>query len=202
MRTLEQNKRIWKLVSNFAKATGFARGYAEERMRDICMDISGQRSSSRLTEDQAAAMIQRLEAIIRTAHPPLKGDKRGCVHDAEALATNAQLATLNQLFSDVGIDTDKRQVAFCRRVIKSYMPITREDVNKIHEALEAMYIRRFDAAAIDNMLAVARRFKERCTAWERGFIDDIYRQRAIKKFKKLSSMKIKKLEEIHNKLQD
>lgn len=199
-RTTTQNKYIWKLVSNLAQATGFTREYAKERMYNICQEISGLRSSSQLTEDQAARLIRRLEAHIATARKTRnpKPETRNPKHDPDALATNAQLATLDQLYLDVGIDTEARQIAFCRRVVKSFMPITRADVAKIHEALEAMYVRQFDTATIDKMLAIAIRNKERLTAWEKKFTSDIYRQ--VRANRKLSSMKCKKLKEIHNKI--
>ena len=222
MRTLDQNKRIWKLVNNFARATDFSREYAIERMHDFCEEISGQRQSSQLTEDQADEVINKLQEIIRTArkqNPPSspfrKGGKRGIDHDPDALATNQQLAILNQLFLDVGMDTDIRQMRFCERVIKSSIPITRGDVLKVHEALEAMYVRRFTDADIDNMLALAMRAVGArgsvplLTPWERGFIDDLYRQinlpcrrgRRTGKYRKLSSMKLKKLKEIYQKVE-
>ncbi len=197
-RTLEQNKRIWKLVNTFASATGFSRDYAAERMHDFCEEYSGQRHSSDLTEDQADEVIQRLQEIIRTAR---KTPTDSCgIKDVGALATNRQVAILNTLFLDVGMDTDLRQMRFCERVIKSSIPITRGDVLKVHEALEAMYVRRFTEADIDNMLALAIRFQDRCTPWERGFIDDLYRQISTKKYKHLGSMKLKKLKEIYDKL--
>ena len=204
-RTLDQNKRIWKLVNTFASATGFTRHYATERMHDFCEEISGQRHSSDLTEDQADEVIQRLQEIIRKARKKnIEHRTSNIEHDAEALATNQQVAILNTLFLDVGMDTDIRQMRFCERVIKSSIPITRGDVLKVHEALEAMYVRRFTDADIDNMLALAIRLQDRCTPWERGFIDDLYRQvnlpRRAGKYRKLSSMKLKKLKEIHGKV--
>lgn len=212
MRTLDQNKRIWALVGTLVEATGFSRDYAAERMHDICEEIAGRRSSSHLTEDQAGKLIQRLEGIIRTARgkgvmPSPDKQRRGLYaptgkpnHDPEALATNAQLATLNQLFLDVGIDTDERQIAFCRRVIKSYIPITRADVAKVHEALEAMYVRKFDDVAIDNMVAFIYRNYGHLTRWERSFIEDILNQIKTKKYRKMSSGKLKKLLEINVKI--
>ena len=202
MRTLDQNKRIWKLVSNFAGATGFTRDYASERMHDICEEISGKRSSSQLTVDQAEELIGKLQGIIRDARSncQLPTANRQLKSDPEALATNPQLDTLNKLFIDVGIDTDFRQMRFCQRVIKSSIPITRGEVAKVHEALEAMYVRRFTPADIDNMLAAAMRFQDRFTAWEKTFIDDLCHQVNTNKFRKLSSMKLKKLREIYNKV--
>ncbi len=219
IRTLDQNKRIWKLVNTFASATGFSRDYATERMHDICEEYSGQRHSSDLTEDQADEVIQRLQEIIRKARKKnIEHRTSNIEHDAEALATNQQVAILNTLFLDVGMDTDIRQMRFCERVIKSSIPITRGDVLKVHEALEAMYVRRFTDADIDNMLALALWSKSgrsystgwsskntsystgRLTPWEKGFIDDLYRQISTKKYRKLSSMKLKKLKEIYDKL--
>ena len=205
MRTLDQNKRIWTLVSTLVEVAGFTREYAKEWMHDICQEISGKRSSSQLTEEQAARLILRLEAHIkyaRSTRPNSELRTPNSKHDPEALATNEQLDTLNQLFIDVGIDTDFRQMRFCQRVIKSSIPITRGEVAKVHEALEAMYVRRFTPADIDNMLAAAMRFQGRLTTWEKRFINNLCHQVNTNKFRKLSSMKLKKLKEIWEKLRE
>lgn len=204
-RTLDQNKRIWKLVSNFVSATVFTRDYATERMHDICEEISGERSSSQLTVDQAWSLIGRMEYLIRearskTPNAELRTPNSKHNHDPEALSTNDQLDTLNKLFIDVGIDTDARQMGFCQRVIKSSFPVTRGEVAKVHEALEAMYVRQYTPADIDNMLAAAMRFQDRCTHWEKGFINNLCHQVNTNKYRKLSSMKLKKLKEIWEKV--
>lgn len=189
LRRQKQNKELWGLVGKLAKEYGSNDRAAEDYMRDVVEEVSGQRSTRLLTGVQAAKVIWELD---REIFWQSLRDK----NEPDIEATGPQLWIVKRLFKELGIDTPERQEGFCRRVIHKDWPETRGEANKLYEGLEAMWMRRFKHKAFDMILEL-----EACgtlTDWEWGFLQDAKRQ--IEKRETLKSAgALHKLLEIYGK---
>lgn len=61
--------------------------------------------------------------------------------DPNGLPYPAQLGNIDKMFMQLAIDSRYKQQRFCERVIKKPWPQTRNEANKIYEALKAMLAR-------------------------------------------------------------
>ena len=222
-RSLDQNKRIWKLVGQLAQATGLGREWAEEIMRAHCKEVTGQTSTRNLTVSRADELIARLEAAVekivipaqagshehaggfRVKHgttkkkPPSKEARQ--VHDGEAFTTPQMERMAKDLFADLGWATAAQQRGFYKRVLgkDTIGPITRADHLKIIEGLKAIWLRKNKQKIARAHLAIAELHQNGTglTPWERGFIKDV--RAKIKTGKKLTPQIILKVLEINDK---
>jgi len=166
-RNPDQNRRIWGLVSQLGRQSGLGRDGAEDVMRLICREISGQERTSDLSPQQADRLILELGARLSpqaagrlgtpTGGPSPKAGPGAPAHRAQkamapdpaATITRQQQAVLEHLYKDAGINNPK---GFCERVIKKPWPQTRADANKLYQALEAMIVRKISRDEVQTIL--------------------------------------------------
>lgn len=179
-----QLKGLWAITGRLQKLSGMSRDQAEDALRAVVTDVSGQASTRGLTVHQADAVRQRLEELVRSAmrdgpagKPPGKPRKV----DPEAPVTPDQSRALLLLAGELGWNR-KRLTAFVARRMKTVTrgmpwPQTRGQAMAIHEALEAILWRREDSSwrAIKARAGDALELPG-LTAWEVGFLESLIKQ--------------------------
>lgn len=120
-------------------------GLNDDRYRDLLRSTCGVESSKELDYFQYDKLIKRLRELgFRIKHqgqghrqPYLKSPDR----DPGGLPSPAHLKKLNDLYIQLGWLEQERRIGFNRRVIKKPWPQTRNETNKIIEALKSMVAR-------------------------------------------------------------
>ncbi len=180
-RTPSQNRQIWGLVGQLARATSSSREEAEGTLRRLCMEISGQTHSSRLSTTQADKVISRM----RWELGQLRADEEDLVPEREPwgprgpgprparMITRRQLVFLEGLYQQAGMSTRAQQIGFSKRQCKGRpWPQTMKDFDAIVEALKAICMRKVDH------VDAWRRTKalvgnSSLDDWKRGFVADL-----------------------------
>ncbi|MBB6673001.1 regulatory protein GemA [Cohnella nanjingensis] len=123
MITAEQRRKIFGLQKQHA--------VDEDDLYSVVEQISGGRSISALTKDQAIQVIDRLARLAGEAKPEQRSNR----------ASDAQLSKIQKLEKDMGWSTDpSRLQGFLRKVVGVDRPIwlTKQQASKVIEALKNM----------------------------------------------------------------
>jgi len=129
--TPEQRRKIFGLQKQY--------GMEEENLRSVVEQVSGDRSISALTKEQAIKVIDRLCKLVGEAPKP-----------REHRATDAMLGKIRQLEKEIGWESDPRRL---QGFIKKYAGVerlnwlTKQQAAKIIEALKKMKERGYERAA-------------------------------------------------------
>jgi adenosylmethionine-8-amino-7-oxononanoate aminotransferase len=115
-------------------------GLSREDYEAILVEQAGVSSSTELDNKGFDQVVKRFEELgfHNTARRPRKRQPGETV-------TAEQLAKIQALFLELGIDTRARQAGFCKRQCRKPWVQTREDANKVIEALKKMIDRGYDA---------------------------------------------------------
>lgn len=120
-------------------------GLDDDVYRLILEQEAGVTSSKDLTPHGFEKVLARFEQI--GFEPELRYQRgRATQRDPQALTTPAQQKLINDLYDILGWDERKRRTGFNRRVVKKPWPQTREEANKVIEALKAMVARQENQA--------------------------------------------------------
>ena len=201
-RSPAQNKRMWGLVHQLVGA-GMDRDQANDLLRAITREVSGQEHTSQLGPRQAGTVIDRLDAQLQELLPTTRKPwgPRGDGPRPVVTITPRQQAVISALFQQAGLDTVERQRGFCQRKCRVPWPQTQHHADALMEALQAMILRTVTPAGC---LARFERLNEdpRLNAFEEGFVDDLLRQfaDADDPAKVMSTHKLQKLMEIEQRL--
>ncbi len=116
----------------------------DDMYREILQQEAGVKSSKDLTPAGLDKVITRLEKM---GFEPQRRYQRGraASRDPQAVITPAQQKHIRDLYNTLGWDEGNRQIGFNQRVIKKPWPQTRQEANKIIEAIKAMLARRKSA---------------------------------------------------------
>ena len=164
-RSLEQNRRLWKLVGELADAAGIDKAAAEEIMRSIVERISGQRSTKRLTIEQCDAVIKTLKARI--------ADVRRAQTRELGVVSRREMELIDGLLRLLGIDSLKQRTGIIRRVLRGKSLIeTEEEARAVIEALASMVERKYDVRSILHSLTKPDIYFS-MTEWERSFVNNL-----------------------------
>lgn len=178
-RTPAQNRQMWGLVTQLAKATGCSREEAQEALRACCVEVSGQDSSSRLTEAQAHQVIRMLEQRTPRQRPASeRPSPPASAHARPGAITPRQQEVLLALFVQVKMTSREQQMGFCRRQFKLPWPQHNGHVDQLITPLKAMAIRHVTGAEM-RQRALALRGDPGLDAWQVGFIADLLRQTVV-----------------------
>lgn len=117
-------------------------GLEDDTYRDILRSIAGVESSKDMTPIDFERVMARMKELGFKGQRPHRPAKiRAASRDPLALPSPAQLHRLNTLFEELGWYQNERRVAFCKRMLRKPWPQTRQEANKIIEALKAMAAR-------------------------------------------------------------
>lgn len=174
-RTLGQNNQMWSLASQLSKLVG--EGEGEARMRNIIEEITGQRSTRRLTYAQAEEVKKRLakDIAVIARH---KGRQQAAPGD---LPTPAQLATIESIRATLHISLPGLQ-SIAKKACGRAWPQTREEAGKLHNALAAIWnrdVRKGGPALMHRVAALQGR--DGLDHWKRKFLADISHRIAAQK---------------------
>lgn len=201
-RAPDQNRRLWGLANALARevATGHrqvpagvaaapGRTVAEQWLRHITREVSGQTSTRRLTPQQADQVIARLEAEGRRAAPgpaaaPPPAGRRGARIPADRhteIITPGQQDYLCELLSALAqregahrrmAEEGERWQAWCRHYLKRPWPQTQRDADVAIEAAKSMLYRTLPPAEELDRILMGLNTHPALTTWERRFVDD------------------------------
>ena len=180
LRTLPQNRRMWSLIGELARASGLDEDELKESVvRPLCMKVSGQVSTARLSQYQADQVIAGLEKQLAEYRPPAAACLPGAPAPQEARhagrVTPAQQKHVAGLFAQIGYAMPEARRKFCERQIGKPWPQTMADADAIIGGLKPQVLRsvkpreiwaRFQA--LDGHPAL--------DAFERGFVKDVLRR--------------------------
>lgn len=186
-RTPGQNKRLWGLVSQLRTA-GASRGDAEQVLRSITAEVSGQERTSLLTRPQADEVARRLAAHVqlctRDQPTPTTAETsssrepwgtRGPGPRHGQVITQRMQEVLQALFHQAGMVSRPQQMGFARRQCKVPWPQTQEHYDQLMEPLKAMVLRA--TAPVDAWSRVRALLDQPgLTRWEADFAADLHRQ--------------------------
>lgn len=166
-RTITQNNQIWSLASQLSKLVG--EGEGEARMRNIIEDLTGQRSTRRLTYAQAEELKRRLakDIAVIARH---KGRQEAAPGD---LPSPVQLATIESIRATLMISLAGLQ-SIAQKACGRKWPQTRTEAGKLHEALTAIWnrdVRKGGSALMNRVVALQGR--EGLDTWKRKFLADL-----------------------------
>ncbi|GEM_PF-4428221 len=197
-RTLGQNNAMWGLALQLSKLVG--EGEGESRMRDIIEELTGQRSTRRLTYAQAEEVKRRLtkDIAVIARH---KGRQEAAPGD---LPTPVQLETIEAIRATLQISLAGLK-SISKKACGCVWPQTREEAGKLHEALTAIWNRdaRKGGPALMNRVA-ALQGREGLDEWKRKFLADLaHRVTAVKRIPPGAFLKLAEIEEqINRKTED
>lgn len=112
---------------------------SDDMYRSILREQAGVDSSLKLTNTGFDAVIRRLEEL---GFQNTARRRRWTRPEPKTLISAGQLDLINELFSQLGMDSAERQRGFCLRQCKRAWPQTRLEGNKVIEGLKAMIARR------------------------------------------------------------
>ena len=114
VRSPAQNRKIYGLLAEIRRTSGLSQDDVEALKVRLCVEVSGQEHSSRLTPAQAKRLIGRLanelparddaDRKVQRQAPP---DKRGI--------SQRQVAVLQSMFRQAGMTSQQEQMKFARR---------------------------------------------------------------------------------------
>jgi hypothetical protein len=199
-RSPAQSRALWGLKSQLERA-GLSADDAEQTLRRICVEVSGQEHTSRLSPNQAGRVIDQLQRLVSdatrkqpsrepAAHEPW--GPRGPGPRQAVTITGRQQDVLQAVFRQAGMTTSEQQRGFTQRQCKRPWAQTQRDYDALIEALYAMVLR---AVTPGQALARARALVDhpKLDAWQRGMIPDLVRQ--LEGGGELSTHKLAKLTE-------
>lgn len=189
-RTLSQNNAMWGLALQISKLVG--EGEGEARLRDIIEELTGQRSTRRLTFAQAEELKRRLakDIAVIARH---KGRQDAAPGD---LPSPVQLETIESIRATLQISLAGLQ-SIAQRACGRKWPQTRVEAGKLHEALTAIWNRdvRKGGPALMNRIA-ALQGRDGLDSWKRKFLADIaHRITAQKRIPPGAFLKLAEIEE-------
>lgn len=178
-RTVVQNRTIWGLARKWSQATGLSTEDGRELVRTITADVSGQESTRKLTEAEAAQVIRRLDQTVRdvggTPRPtakPQQPPKR-----TKGRTTPGQQRLITALFEQLGWDDQRRRMGFCRRQCGHPWPQSQVHADQVIEGLKAMVMRQVDPGDIRQRVeGLVRDHADKLDAWQGVFLPDLLRQ--------------------------
>lgn len=184
-RTPGQNRAIWGLMSQLARASGLDREELDPTLRRIVREVSGQEHTSQLSASQAQSVVRKLElelaAYAKPAPAPRPASRphepwgeRGEEPRDVARITPAQQVMITGLFRLLG-KSRQEQVGFSQRQCKKPWPQTFEDADKLIEPLKAMLKRQVRPREIWARFQ-ALDGNPSLNTFERGFVADLCRQ--------------------------
>jgi len=112
-------------------------GLEDDVYREILFQEAGVRSAKDLSPIGLEKVMRRFRQLGFR-----RKTKRQVPPQPDALITRGMLGKIQHLYEDLGWDAKTRQIGFNKRVIGRPWPQTREEGNKIIEALKAMLKRR------------------------------------------------------------
>jgi hypothetical protein len=180
VRTLDQNRRLWGLVTELRKRSGISQEDAEGVVRRMCREVSGQDHSSLLSQVQAERLLSKMESEIsgygerRPAKREPWGERGPGPRDGQRITPRLQ-EVLQALFEQAGLDTRERQMGFCRRQFGLPWPQTQAHADALVEPLKAMVLRAVPAETLRARVATLQARTDLDT-WKRGFVEDLARQ--------------------------
>lgn len=176
---------VWARTAELALVVG-GKERAEEILRDIVHQETGQSSTRSLKPQQARAISARLMEIIQAetcgqASRATTRAARAQTEDGKAVVTREQADALLELAGLLGMDRDALH-AWIRGRMASVVggmpwPQTVDQAVAIHEGLEAMLWRRDEnrPAVLLERARAARALPE-ITDWETAFLDDLIKR--------------------------
>lgn len=193
LRTVAQNRTIYGLRRDLC-ALGMEPEEVATLIQDQCRALSGQEHTSQLSQVQAAALIQDLQARLRALQPTPTTTPRprpGRAQQAEARPhepwgeravdratqpiTARQLEVIDRLAADAGLATLPQRVGFYARQLQGRrQPRTQADADKLIEPLKAMILRRVTVEEVQARLdALAGHSKLAQNSFFPGWVADV-----------------------------
>jgi hypothetical protein len=166
-RTIAQNNRIYGLRAALERA-GLEAEDVAGIVREICLEVSGQEHTSRLSETQATRVIvgleervKRSETVPRPAQaapaPHKPWGPRGGEDRTAQPVTARQLEVISSLCQDAGLTTLPQRVGFFARQLQGRRRVeTQADADAIIEPLKAMILRKVSANDVSARLEAVR----------------------------------------------
>ncbi len=136
-----------RLIHSAARNLGLDR----EAYGDVLFSAAGVRSSKDLTPAGFDAALRRFEELgwkNPVPHPKPRRRRSPEVQHAAPLGdtvSGRQQAKMQHLYSELGMETEARQIGFNRRQCGKPWPQTRRDANRVIEGLKKMAGRGYDA---------------------------------------------------------
>lgn len=175
MRTPAQNRRIWALVGELKRIPELSDDDVDAILRGCVFEVSGQHSTTQLSEYQAGKVIGLLDQHLGRRPERMPWGPRGEGPRKAATISPRQQAVLRALFQQAGMGDMKRQRTFCMRQCKVPWPQTQQHADALMAPLTAMVLRRVDPGEIWRR-AQALRDRPELDTWQQQFVPDLCRQ--------------------------
>lgn len=184
LRTVAQNRAIFGLRGQLARAAGLPVEDIDPQVRDACRQISGHEHTSKLTQPQAQWVIAGLTRAL-AAYTPAQAKPAPAPHEPwaprapggrDAPITAFQNVVIAGLFdicrlADGSFDTFAKRRAFVQRQCKVDWPATKADADRVITPLSHIALRHVDAEDMKRRALALQ--GQKLDAWKTGFVADL-----------------------------